>query len=202
MAAGQHKGSCALPLGGGGPSRREGLDCARQRPSIHSTSSGEPSLGTNGEGVSRRALLGAAAALPLLPLEGGGWVGVEVALGGASEAHHSTSESTPTLPSPLKGEERWRRALARFERAEAAARAWEGRVGATHAKQHALEEAYGERLDVMYAMLRRLMRAPAPDLAALGRKIVLAVDHEVATLWRGEACMAAVKRDALRLCCA
>jgi hypothetical protein len=78
----------------------------------------------------------------------------------------------------------------------------EGRVGATQAEQHALEEAYGERLDVMYAMLRRVMRAPAPDVAALGRKIVLAVDHEVATLWRGEACMAAVKRDALRLCCA
>jgi hypothetical protein len=53
----------------------------------------------------------------------------------------------------------------------------------------------------MYAALRRLLRAPAPDLAALGRKIVLAVDHEVATLWRGEACMVAVKRDALRLCC-
>jgi hypothetical protein len=76
----------------------------------------------------------------------------------------------------------------------------EGRTGATHAEQFALEETYGERLDVMYAMLRRVMRAPAPDLAALGRKIVLAVDHEVATLWRGEACMAAVKRDALRLC--
>jgi hypothetical protein len=119
---------------------------------------------------------------------------------GDSGAPRSTSESTPTLPSPLKGEERWRRALARFEAAEAAAAALEGREGATHAEQFALEEAYGERLDVMYAALRRLMRAPAPDLAALGRKIVLAVDHEVATLWRGEACMAAVKRDALRLC--
>jgi hypothetical protein len=64
----------------------------------------------------------------------------------------------------------------------------------------ALEEAYGERLEVMYAALRRLLRVPAPDVGALGRKIVLAVDHEVATLWRGEACMAVVKRDALRLC--
>jgi hypothetical protein len=84
--------------------------------------------------------------------------------------------------------------------AEAAAGALEGRTGESHAEQFALEEAYGERLDVMYAMLRRLLRAPAPDVAALGRKIVLAVDHEVATLWRGEACIAAVKRDALRLC--
>ncbi|HYG28704.1 MAG TPA: hypothetical protein VD887_00660 [Allosphingosinicella sp.] len=121
-------------------------------------------------------------------------------MGRSASGASPASTATPTLPSPIKGEERWRRALIRFEAAEAAARALEGRVGATHAEQWALEEAYGERLDVMYAMLRRLMRAPAPDLAALGRKIVLAVDHEVATLWRGEACMAAVKRDALRLC--
>lgn len=33
MAAGQHKGSRALPLGGGGASSGEGLDFARQRPS-------------------------------------------------------------------------------------------------------------------------------------------------------------------------
>lgn len=152
---------------------------------------------------SRRALLGAAVALPVLSFETGlrqAQPLLRMSVGETSENPRSTSSSTPTLPSPLKGEERWARALARFEAAEAAAAALEGREGATHAEQHALEEAYGERLDVMYAMLRRLMRAPAPDLGALGRKIVLAVDHEVGTLWRGEACMAAVRRDALRLC--
>jgi hypothetical protein len=90
--------------------------------------------------------------------------------------------------------------VGRFEAAEAAARELEGRTGSSHAEQFAIEEAYGERLDAMYDALRRLLRVPAPDVRALGRKVVLAVDHEVATLWRGEACLAAVRRDAVRLC--
>lgn len=43
------------------------------------------------------------------------------------------------------------------------------------------------------------MKVRAPDLPALAAKIALAVDHEVATLTGGEACMATLKRDALRL---
>jgi hypothetical protein len=41
---------------------------------------------------------------------------------------------------------------------------------------------------------------PAPDLPALALKIALAVDQDVATLSGGEACLAALKRDAARLC--
>jgi hypothetical protein len=79
-------------------------------------------------------------------------------------------------------------------------RAFEGRTaGAPWEEQAAIEEAYGDRLDAMYGALRRLMRLRAPDLPALATKIVLAVDHEVATLTGGEACMVTLKRDALRL---
>ena len=72
-------------------------------------------------------------------------------------------------------------------------------AGAPWEEQAAIEEAYGDRLDAMYAALRKLMRLRAPDLAALATKVVLAVDHEVGTLTGGEACMATLKRDALRL---
>jgi hypothetical protein len=39
------------------------------------------------------------------------------------------------------------------------------------------------------AALKRLLRAPAPDLPALAPKIDLAVDEEVATLAGGERCL-------------
>jgi hypothetical protein len=63
----------------------------------------------------------------------------------------------------------------------------------------ALEEAYGRLGDVLYARLRRLLRAPAPDVAALAVKIDLFAEHEVGTLSGGEACLEAIRRDALRL---
>jgi hypothetical protein len=47
--------------------------------------------------------------------------------------------------------------------------------------------------------MRRLFRVPAPDVAALAVKIEIVVAHEVATLNEGEACMAALRRDARRL---
>ena len=49
------------------------------------------------------------------------------------------------------------------------------------------------------AALKRLLRAPAPDLPALALKIELAVDEEVATLAGGEPCLAALKADGWRL---
>jgi hypothetical protein len=79
-------------------------------------------------------------------------------------------------------------------------RTFEGATaGAPWEEQAAIEEGFGDRLDAMYDALRRLMRLRAPDLAALTTKIVLAVDHEVATRAGGEGCMATLKRDAVRL---
>jgi hypothetical protein len=51
----------------------------------------------------------------------------------------------------------------------------------------------------MYARLRRLLKAPAPDVAALAAKLDLVVEHEVGTLDGGEACVEAIRRDAHRL---
>ena len=60
-------------------------------------------------------------------------------------------------------------------------------------------DRFGDHLGAFYAALRRLLRTPAPDIAALAMKIALAVDHEVGTLTGGERCLAALKADARRL---
>jgi hypothetical protein len=151
---------------------------------------------------SRRAVLGAAVALPLLPLDGGGRVGVEVGLGDAFGRPRFTSSATPTLPSPIEGEgsSGWSRALAAFEAAAAELRAYEAFCsGRPYEEQEALEEVCDERGDIMYAALMRLLGVPAPDVAALADKIDLALDHDIGTLSGGEACIAAIRRDAHRL---
>lgn len=135
---------------------------------------------------SRRALLGAAVALPLL----GGRDGFEEAPPPAFAKGYGRS------PSPANaGEElRWRQRLAAYRAAEAAVRECERRTaGAPWEEQDAVEEEYGERLDALSAALRRLFRAPAPDLPALAVKIELAIDQEVATLNGGEACLAVLR---------
>ena len=63
----------------------------------------------------------------------------------------------------------------------------------------AAEERAGEALSDFYAALRRLLALPAPDGAALAMKVALVVDHQVAELTGGDACMAALKADAGRL---
>jgi len=84
----------------------------------------------------------------------------------------------------------WRRALAAFRRAEAAMNAAAGDPD---------EDRFDRRLGAFYAGLRRLLRIPAPDLAALSMKIDLTVDHDVATLTGGQLCLATLKQDARRL---
>lgn len=119
--------------------------------------------------------------------------------GGALSFETGLRQAQPLLR--MSGQSQaWERAFAAYRVAEAEMRACEAlTAGAPWEQQGAIEEAYGDRLDAMYAALRKLMRLRAPDLPALATKIVLAVDHEVGTLTGGEACMAALKRDALRL---
>lgn len=158
---------------------------------------------------SRRALLGAAVALPLL--------GGEAVARVAGPLHPSPSANGPPLrgrsvprtelelpgtiqPRNRAGEDLWRQLLARYRIAEAAVRDVEGRTArGSREEQFALEAVYGDRLGDLYAALRRLLRVPAPDLPALAVKIGLVIDHEVATLSGGETCLAALRRDALRL---
>jgi len=70
----------------------------------------------------------------------------------------------------------------------------------------ALRQAQGERMQRTntrwtraLAALRRLLRAPAPDLRALGLKIALAVDEQAWELPGAETLLTALKADALRL---
>jgi hypothetical protein len=81
------------------------------------------------------------------------------------------------------------RALARFRAAEAA----------LAAAAQAPEEVY-DRLGTRHdAALKRLLRVPAPHLAALADKLQLAVSQQAWELIGGDACMAALIADARRL---
>ncbi|HEX2764816.1 MAG TPA: hypothetical protein VHM92_13360 [Allosphingosinicella sp.] len=95
---------------------------------------------------------------------------------------------------------RWSRALAAYRAAEAELGAYERRTsGAPWEEQAAIEEAHGALSGVMYESLRRLLKAAAPDLAAVALKLDLVVEHEVGTLTGGEACLGALRRDVKRL---
>ncbi|MEA3045266.1 MAG: hypothetical protein QOH47_3104 [Sphingomonadales bacterium] len=144
---------------------------------------------------SRRALLGAAVALSFdTPVRQARRLLGMSGEGGAEAAERWT-------PDQARGDGKWEKVLAAYRAAEAALRECERRTaGAPWAQQDAVEEEYGDRLDALYRALRRLLRVPAPDLPALAVKIELAIDHEVATLNGGEACLETVRRDALRLC--
>ena len=167
MAAGQLNGLCASAPDGGDSPSTVGLDKLGL-------------LGMNGE-VARRQVLGAALALPLLPLEGGGWEGVAVGLGDAPASQSSTSEATPTptLP-PRGGGSRWRDALAAYLAAEAAVEE-AGRLcaAASRADIHAAEDAYGDRLEALYGALRRMLVVPAPGIGAFLVKVDAAFEHEL-----------------------
>ena len=164
--------------------RSETLGCARAGPST--------SLGTNGEAVSRRALLGAAAGLPLLP------------------RHCERSEASqavgglPRPPAQGRGPRNdggvWAEALADYRAAEAEVRGFEVRnAGRPFVAEDPLDEVYGALGDVLYDALRRLLKVPAPDVGAVAVKLGLVVEHEVGTLSGGEACLEAIREDALRL---
>jgi hypothetical protein len=143
--------------------------------------------------LSRRALLGAACALPAL-----------AAGAGATLTRHpelvSGSSSPPALPhqdgmlKQVQHDEKcavtlWNRALARLRRAEAALAATET----------ADEDAYDRLAGRCDAAMCRLLRTPAPNCAALAAKLELTVRHLVWELSGGEACLAALTRDARRL---
>jgi hypothetical protein len=84
---------------------------------------------------------------------------------------------------------KWDRALARFAAAEAAIAAAAG------APDH-VYDPIGAR---HHAALARLLRTPAPDLAALARKLDLALDERTVEFDGDAAAMKMLKQDAHRL---
>jgi hypothetical protein len=125
---------------------------------------------------SRRALLGAALAAPVVGL----------APFGASQAPVAASVVSARRAA------RWERALARFRAAEA------GLAGVAHSEDEAVYDRAGELFD---RALRGLLRTPAPDAEALAGKLALAVRHLAWELNAGDACMAALVRDARLVAC-
>ena len=159
--------------------------------------------------LSRRALLGAVCALPVLSEVEGPVPSRHPGLG----SHQSSAlmgsldpESTFSLrtsqdrriPDQVRDDGTsesfavpvWDRALARFRRAEAALKA------AEHIEDDA---TYDRILGRHNRALRRFLRTPAPDLRAFSAKLDLAIDQDVATLTGGEACLESLKHDARRL---
>jgi hypothetical protein len=123
--------------------------------------------------VSRRAVLGAAACLTL-PSMGRGRGGVAVVADEGSESPHPMPESTPTLPSPIKGEGIWSNALAAFREAQAALFAVErATAGRSVEDEEAWLPAHEAACDTMEGALARAIAAPAPDLAAFAVKLDL-----------------------------
>ncbi|HEX6374344.1 MAG TPA: hypothetical protein VFZ91_01355 [Allosphingosinicella sp.] len=82
--------------------------------------------------------------------------------------------------------ETWRKALARYRRAEA------GLEAVAHSED---DELYGRALGRQHAALAGLLRAPAPDLAAVARKLDLIVRHSAFELSAAEPCLAWLRRD-------
>lgn len=137
--------------------------------------------------VSRRALLGAACAFPLARHPG-------LDPGSTSFFPPPVLEARWT-PDQVRGDDlsrtvtKWDRALARFRNAEAALAAVQG----------ADDVVFDRVLGRFNHTLRRLLRAPAPNSAAFSAKLALAIDQEIWELTGGEACLAALARDANRL---
>jgi hypothetical protein len=84
---------------------------------------------------------------------------------------------------------KWRRALARFEKAQAAIAAMAG------APDHVYDPVGARH----HAALARLLRTPAPDLAALARKLDLALDERTGEFDGDAGAMRMLKQDAMRL---
>ncbi len=127
--------------------------------------------------LSRRALLGAACAAPVL---------------GAVEVSALAAAATPAPPhqcAPNSTVTKWNRALARFRRAEAELAVADG----------ADEDRFGRLASRCDAAMCRLLRTPAPDVGALAVKLKLTVRHHVWELADREACLAALLSDAHRL---
>ena len=138
--------------------------------------------------LSRRALLGAVCAAPLVRHPGLD-PGSMNAAGPQARAAVSMDSGFRRNGEFAADASKWMRALAGFAAAEAALAAAAG----------ASDEVY-DPIGVRHeAALQRLLRTPAPDVAALARKLELALDERSGEFFGDEAAMSAIKRDARRL---
>ena len=103
---------------------------------------------------------------------------------------------------------RWNEALTAYREAWAAQERFDpatrevaaGPRGRSAKEQAKLDDRFGDYLVATCNAVRRVMRTPSLDLAALGAKIALVVDERPWELAGGERCMRVLKADARRLC--
>lgn len=145
----------------------------------------------SGDEVSRRALLGAAVALPLLPrhcdeaIQCGGGVGAGL-----------------LPPDQVRGRKDggWAQALAAFKAAEAEMRAVErATAGGSAEEEGVLLPVYEARLEAFGGAVRALILVPSPDFAAFAQKLDLFFEHELEPHSVEEEVLAAVRADVRRL---
>jgi hypothetical protein len=157
--------------------------------------------------LSRRALLGAAFAAPVLSAVEGPVLSAvgDAVLRGEGQGHihsrHAGLDPASTFFSPppqgrwtpdqVRGDEtKWNRAKARFHKADAALAALAGTA------DEDLYDRAGTRHD---AALVRLLRTPAPHAVALADKIDLIIAHQAGEFRAADACLAALAADARSL---
>lgn len=142
----------------------------------------------------RRALLGAAVAVPVAAAAGGGVV-------------PPSPRPSPSAEEGKGAVRAWVIALAAFCWAEAdlkacgrrTSRASAGPQGRSFEEQEALDDAYGEQVSIFDSAMLALLEAPAPDLDGLAVKISLIAEHRVWENDGGEDCLAWLAADARRL---
>jgi len=135
--------------------------------------------------LSRRALLAGACALPLARHSG---LDPESMNNAATPAHAAVFMDPGLRRDDGKGSDngKWQEALARFEQAD---REIEALVHCPN------QRVYDRALGRHSTALRRLLRAPAPDLAAAGVKLELIVRHHVFEANFAGAALASLRRD-------
>jgi hypothetical protein len=143
---------------------------------------------------SRRALLGAAVAIPLVPdsLASSFWR--------MPESISSAETERRLIPDQVRGDDNWLEALAAFEAAEAVVREIEAATaGYSLDEEEELLPAHDAACDAMEAALGRILLAPVPHLAALAVKLELFFEHELEPHSASEDCLGAIRGDVRRL---
>lgn len=203
MASREHSGvRASLPpvdvdqaegSGEGGLAASDGLGSA-DPPAGHCADSAHRFAAPGRLGLTRRAVLGAAVAVPV-----------------AAAAGEGSTKPLPRLLSQAaerkSAHREWITVLAAFCRAEAdmeecgrrTSRASAGPQGRTFEEQEALDDEYALFVSAADAAMVRLLEAPAPDVGAMAVKIGLIARHRALELDGGEECLAWLEADARRL---
>ena len=100
-----------------------------------------------------------------------------------------TAEKGRWIPDQVRDDGKWDSALARYAQAET------GLTAVAHTEDDSL---YDRALGRHSAALARLLRTPAPDLAAVARKLDLVIRHSVFEFSFGESCLASLRQDVRR----